>query len=616
MKFRYDINALRAIAIIGVLLFHYKVPYADGGFSGVDVFFVISGYLMSRIILNGIDKGAFSLIEFYKKRVDRIVPALLVLVVSLTVLGFFLYFPDDYQINGKNATGSLLFLSNVLYWKSSNYFDPSAESNIFLHTWSLSVEWQFYMIFPIILLFLKKFIKTKISLLTIFTLVTGLLFLGSIFYTRKDPTASFYLLPSRAWEMMFGGIAFLSEDFVKNFKYRRLTAIIGYVGIFVCFVYLNSAMSWPGKYTLVPIMATFLVVVSNYNDFYILKNRVVQFVGSISYSLYLWHWPVYVINTYLGFKSSWQNILILLIISFGLAYLSFKLVEQLKVKTKWVLLPLCVVGSITLCFTFFKLNQIAFSPKVLEMASYKFKHTNEIDEQFRKNSCFIGGLEDCLKLYDKSACLNLVPGKKNILLIGDSHAAQFAQSLSEKLNNSNVHISQVTASRCSSLIIPAGEKGCVDFMNFIYHDYIKKNSKNIDGVIICNNWVERTGENLSPLLDNIKNTIRYLESLHIKVAIIGQNDIYTIPYPLIRAKELQYRMELKDRYLNKNVEPLNAHFKQKLSNYYIDLNNVDYSTLSQNTPYLFDENHFTKAAADIVASKIVGNLIYKKLISD
>ena len=162
MKFRYDINALRALAVISVFLFHLKIPLFSGGFIGVDVFYTISGFLMSKIVIDGLQKNTFSIWDFYSKRIKRIVPALLFLIFMITSVGYFIFLPNDYKTNDVNAFSSLLFYSNFHYWKDSlNYFRQQADSNIFLHTWSLSVEWQFYMIYPLFLLVLKKLGYTK-----------------------------------------------------------------------------------------------------------------------------------------------------------------------------------------------------------------------------------------------------------------------------------------------------------------------------------------------------------------------------------------------------------------------------------------------------------------------
>ncbi|CAG5072036.1 hypothetical protein DYBT9623_03974 [Dyadobacter sp. CECT 9623] len=191
-EFRYDINALRALAVLGVVLFHYKVPYFQGGFSGVDIFFVISGYLMTRIIIRGLAKGNFSVIEFYSRRVKRILPGLLFLILCLTVINFFLYLPVDYSDFVKNAAASAVFYSNILYYKS-DYFDASSENNMLLHTWSLSVEWQFYLILPLVLMLVNRFLKNdRRGYLAVFLIAAVLIFVGSLFATDYRPNASFY----------------------------------------------------------------------------------------------------------------------------------------------------------------------------------------------------------------------------------------------------------------------------------------------------------------------------------------------------------------------------------------------------------------------------------------
>lgn len=156
--FRHDINALRALAVVSVLFYHFNVPFFNGGFSGVDVFYVISGYLMTKIILEGFDRNQFSLLTFYKKRVQRIVPALTFLVVVVLACCFFTYMPDDYQEVARNGSFSLLFISNIAYSFVGSYFGNSADNNIFLHTWSLSVEWQFYLLLPLVLLYCNRYL--------------------------------------------------------------------------------------------------------------------------------------------------------------------------------------------------------------------------------------------------------------------------------------------------------------------------------------------------------------------------------------------------------------------------------------------------------------------------
>lgn len=370
--FRYDINALRALAILGVLFFHYHIPHFAGGFAGVDVFFVISGYLMSKIIITGIYNNTFSVLDFYSKRVKRIIPALLLLITVLTIAGFFFYFPIDYQLNELNAAASLGFVSNILYWKTTSYFAAASNENILLHTWSLSVEWQFYLLYPFLLLGLDRLIQKKTTLFFVFVAITLAIFFAATWYTKTNATASFYLLPSRSWEMFFGGIAFLGEDFIKEFKYRKAFALLAYTVIIGCFILFTIGMPWPGKYTFVPVLATAVVILCNYNDFELLKHKSIQFIGRVSYSLYLWHWPVYVGAKYLGLNTGLLMSGLLMMLSLGLSYISYRYVESAPLKSNKPILSGALIAIVlTFCLSKYSLNDVVFNIKQLNLLTIR-----------------------------------------------------------------------------------------------------------------------------------------------------------------------------------------------------------------------------------------------------
>lgn len=340
MKFRYDIGFLRAIAVLIVVFFHYEIPFFQGGFAGVDVFFVISGFLMTSIILKGFNRNVFSIQEFYLRRFTRIVPALYVMMFGVLLLTFFLYFPIDFKEVSLNTLFSGIFLSNYYYLFNSGYFDPSSQSNLLLHTWSLSVEWQFYIIYPIFLLLIRKIYlqKTK-NFKLLFLVLTLISFLLVVVFNNFLPSSyskvSFFSFTHRAWEMMFGGIAFLYKDFFDTKISDSIKRILTFVSLFaigisiVCF---NEKDVWPSVLTLIPVVASFLLIAIN-KDYSFYKNSTIQYIGAISYSLYLLHWPIYVVFRYFDYRGIGVT-LIMLVLSFSLASLSYEFIEKNQLRCR------------------------------------------------------------------------------------------------------------------------------------------------------------------------------------------------------------------------------------------------------------------------------------------
>ena len=271
MNFRYDINGLRAIAVIAVVLFHFNPTWVPGGFAGVDVFFVISGFLMTGIIFRGLESDSLNLFKFYVARANRIIPALAVLCLVLLVFGWFYLTSLDYKTLSKHLASSIGFVSNVVYWRESGYFDATSYEKWLLHTWSLSVEWQFYILYPVVLIILKEFLSLE-NLKRIIILGTVLSFGLSVIATMKWPNPAYYLLPTRAWEMMIGGIAFLYPwNLSKNKK--KLTEITGFLLILASYIFVSSAIPWPGYFAIFPVLGAYLVIISNQQSSIITNNK-------------------------------------------------------------------------------------------------------------------------------------------------------------------------------------------------------------------------------------------------------------------------------------------------------------------------------------------------------
>lgn len=326
MEFRKDINGLRAFAVIAVVLFHFNSAWLPGGFAGVDVFFVISGFLMTSIIFRGIEQNSFSVMKFYVARANRIIPALALLCAVLLVGGWFYLTPVEYQALGKHAASSVGFLSNFVYLTEAGYFDASSHEKWLLHTWSLSVEWQFYIIYPLILLALRKFMSINtMKIAVVIGTVVGFVF--CVWATYKYPSASYYLFPTRAWEMMIGGVAYL-YPFTMQKNRKKVVEWIGLALIIGSCFFISATDPWPGYLAIFPVLGSFLIIQAQRNDSIITDNVIFQKIGSWSYSIYLWHWPLVVIIYTLNLPIIYAYFGMALSVLLG--YLSYKYVEKIR----------------------------------------------------------------------------------------------------------------------------------------------------------------------------------------------------------------------------------------------------------------------------------------------
>ncbi len=613
-SFRYDVNALRAIAIAGVLLYHFKVKLFAGGFAGVDVFFVISGYLMSRVVIVQIDKGIFSFTEYFRRRLHRIVPALLVLVFVVSLVCFFAYLPNDYNVNLQNGSSALLFLSNLFYWYNTpSYFDASADTNLFLHTWSLSVEWQFYIVYPFVLLLFHKIFKHKHLYKLAFIMLTLLLFITAVIVSNCYASFSFYMLPTRSWEMLIGGVAFFADGWLNNIVWKKTIAIAGYILILFSFFALNESLLWPGIYTLIPVTGTFLVIIANYNNSAVLGLSSIQFIGNISYSLYLWHWPVYVISQYYGFGTGITAVVVYAVISITLGYLSYKYIEVRQFSGKrHIIIAMASLFAVVLSTQYFNANRVIYDAKTLTIANNYGIKLKPFYNQYRKDTCFV----DTFNKFNENECLCFKQGKKNILLIGDSHLAQLSLSLREGFAANNIHFLQAT----SPATLPTTKSyykkrnNVRELMDYVYRDFIPNNSHRIDGILLSGNWAGQGMVDRGAIIKGIREAIAYCGSYGIPVAVIGQTERYTVPYPVIAARSNQYKSHNTAFYLDMHTIDLNRYLSNNLRGSYIDILNQDkFPPLSpKNVTYMRDKDHVTKYGADIIVAKIKRDSVWHK----
>jgi len=288
--YRPDVDGLRAVAVLAVLAYHAFPQSAPGGFAGVDVFFVISGFLISGIILDGLRDGSFSFADFYWRRVRRIFPALILVLATSLALGWLLLLPDEFMQLGKHVAAGAGFVSNIVFWREAGYFDSAAELKPLLHLWSLGVEEQYYLVWPLLLFLFRRNLR---HMLWMIVALTAASFAANIWLTPERPWAAFYLPVTRFWELLAG--ALLAFFVLKEEKFSNFKSVAGLTLLALTFVLLHGQRDFPGWWALLPVLGTVLLVSagpSAWINRHLLANRAMVYVGLISYPLYLWHWPL------------------------------------------------------------------------------------------------------------------------------------------------------------------------------------------------------------------------------------------------------------------------------------------------------------------------------------
>lgn len=597
--FRLDINGLRFIAVSMVVLFHFKFSGFYGGYAGVDVFFVISGFLMQEICSREIGKKGW-VINFYKKRFRRIYPALLFAVTFTFFLILYSETPQGVYEGFLQTISSLTFTSNIYYQLfTGDYFATTAEFNWLLHTWSLSVEWQYYLLFPLALWLSTKVGRFK----SIFYLSVILFSIATcIYFGPHHLKANFYLLPTRAWELMTG--ALVSTLTFRN-RIPRITEILSITTLVLFTICSKDSGIWPSAITLIPVLSTAILLHANVgNEKTLLRGFIFQKIGSASYSIYLFHWPIVAFMANNAIEFTTLNSIIALIISTALGFISYNHLEGFFVKRDNILMA----SAVTLSALFFIITKTEISKHWISedaiildkyrlyTSSEKYKHQFGMDV----GQCFISSANENKISLDKK-CLSISNTKKNILLIGDSHAAHISGSMRKVFGEYN--ILQATASGCMPIKESNGELRCTRLMDYIYNDFLLKH--HIDYIIISAHWSNSKDENLnSKLLNTIKNI------KDSKIFIIGQTKSFTMDFYKIAQKtprsDIEKFVKVDSRLKNKEL----SQFFERKGFKYVDIfdancvNNECVYFTDNKIPMLFDDNHLTQEWSDRYAKII------------
>jgi len=623
--YRPDIDGLRAVAVLAVFGFHLNLPFFSGGFIGVDIFFVISGYLIASIILDDLRRERFSLRRFYARRVRRILPALVAMVAVIAAASCVDLFPADLVTFAQSMLSCAASLSNVFFFQHSSYFEAAAASQPLLHTWSLAVEEQFYLVFPAAVLLVFR--RAPGWLAPGMALLWCASFILSCHGVAAAPEASFYLAPSRAWELLSGALLATRAGAAglaavgRGWPGRNLMAAAGAAMIVVAILRYNVETPFPGAAALLPCLGAVLVIAAGQSGSTLvgrlLSLRPAVFVGLISYSLYLWHWPVIYLQretAILGAGWSWYpERLLMIACAFVLATLSWWCVERpfRRGFARTTDTRVLAGGAVTLCGLAAVAGGIIaadglpgrFSAQAIAYAGY----LNAGQQHFRPGTCFIAP-PDGFARFDRASCLTPDPNRPNVLLLGDSHAAQLWYGLARLRPDLNVL--QATAAGCGPEFKPPGRvfPACTRLMDYMFNDYLP--SARLDRLMIAARWS-------AAHVEGVRRVLVWAQARGLPVTVFGPMVEYDTPLPRLLATAsqtgnpgiVQAHLSPPDKRLDQTLASLAAEHGAR----YVSLSEllcrdgVCANLADDGSPLEFDTDHLTAQGSLSVVRKLIAS---------
>lgn len=552
-SYRPDIDGLRFISIIAVILYHLKVPGFAAGFLGVDIFFVISGYLMTNNIMNGLQQNKFSILGFWQRRIRRLVPTFLALAIVTALVGYLLLLPEDFAHFGQSLAYQAFSISNFLFVRESGYFDAPSDFKPLLHTWSLAVEEQFYFILPILLIALSKIKKNLITPLLCTIFFSSLA--AYIYWSQKLPIQTFFLPQFRIWELLAGSLVAQTEKiWLRNHRLSHFIAYLGMALILVGFFAYDKAANTQGNIVIMPVLGASLLLYSNSIQTLvhkIISLRLFTWIGERSYSLYLWHWPLIVFYVYYQETLTNLNKAILFLFVFIFGEISYRLIER----------PFRLRISLLYPKTF-----IAFSLAsllCLGILGYSIFHWDGMRGRFNENAlAFAGATQDRIKWWEDSYCKKqfvndpiqasicvLSPKTnqdKKILVWGNSHMGHLLPAL-EILGQKYGATIYFPSRNCPWFLAEKEDSICAKAAHFILE---KLKQEKFHSVIYAGHWnALAKAPHFSELLNQ---SIKNLVSSKVPVWIVKQIPFY--PYPIPK------RLALNEHFNNNSSNPFDAQY--------------------------------------------------------
>jgi peptidoglycan/LPS O-acetylase OafA/YrhL len=615
---RHDIDGLRAVAVLPVIAFHFMIlpTLVTGGFVGVDVFFVISGFLITRVILFDVNNKTYSIADFYNRRIRRIFPALFAVFVFCLVVTFVSSLPSEATQIGRSIVSSIFFVSNYLFYTQSGYFDRNAENNPLLHTWSLSVEEQFYVIFPLVIYAIRNLSEGN-RILLLWT-ITAASFLSSSWMVFTNSPAAFFLVQFRAWELLIGSL--LAIGAIPMLARQWQAEALGIVGILLIAAgvfAISTYTPFPGFAALAPCLGAAAIIHSGQSHRTLTSRTLslppLRFIGLISYSLYLWHWPLIVFYRLLFVNGLGRVEKVALVaVCILVATISWRFIEQpfrtkpYKLKARGALLVggavMIVTASAAIALPELIQSAFKYPSRAMEVLSYA-----KIDEShLRAGTC----LSTDIKKIVGSNCLEIKTEKPNFLLLGDSHAAHLWTGLHTVYPE--VNFLQATVPGCKPIFDDNRQDApCVAMMQYLFQTFLP--NVHLDGIIISARW---GSDEVMPALLKIADKARAYAD---RVIVVGPMVEYDQALPRILAHAIaSNRSEAELANLHRlDHSKIDQSFSTALAGKPIEYISI-YRALCAQTcevwtkdkiPLQFDNDHFTCEGSIELARRIGSQLL-------
>jgi peptidoglycan/LPS O-acetylase OafA/YrhL len=542
IRHRYDIDGLRAVAILPIVLFHAGVSALAGGFVGVDIFFVISGFLITSIIVRETAEDRFRLVNFYRRRVVRIFPALFVMCAIVLAVGGWRLLPGEFARLADSTMATLAFASNIHFWLIADYFAPEAELMPLLHTWSLGVEEQFYIFFPLGMIIVSRFLRGRFAWLLALAAVAS--FAGGWVVAMGSPVAAFYLLPVRAWELLAGGLVAVSgitRAARPGPRGREAVAAAGAALLLAAIVFVRDGRGFPIPQAVVPTLGAALVIACGERAVVgrELSLGVLRYVGRISYSTYLWHWPLIAfwrIET--GIALDPLETVCLVAASLAAGALSYHFVEKPFMdryrthRSAWTVvgvgLGTLVAGVAATALMASTANAWRrIDPQVARIAAYAdYIERPEYQYQFRRGPCFRGEAQAHIP-FRPAECVALSETKPNVVVVGDSYAAQYWRAIALRLPQANVM--EAAGSGCRPLVGSGGDIRCREVADYVLGPLL--DTGKVSTVVLAGRWLPED-------LKFLPATIARVKAAGAAPVVIGPVPEYEGAFPSILARAL------------------------------------------------------------------------------